>query len=155
MDFFEILKNRHCVREFDSSKKVADNLIEKILEAGKLAPSAGGLESQRFYVVRDPKQKTEIAQTAPDRNQKMIIQAPVSIVIAGDKELCASKYGDRGRNLYVIQDAAASAENMFLAITALGLSTCWVGAFNENEVRCILNLPENIQPMAIMPIGYK
>ncbi|MBI5152825.1 nitroreductase family protein [Candidatus Peregrinibacteria bacterium] len=152
MDFFDVVKNRHSVREFDSSKKVSDEMIEKILEAAKLAPSAGGLKSQRFYVVKDAEKKQALSRASLD--QEFVAHAYAVFVIAGDKDRCGLKYGDRGKNLYVIQDAAAAAENMFLTATALGLASCWVGAFDEKEVQKILGLAPNIRPMVIMPVGY-
>lgn len=81
-------------------------------------------------------------------------QAPVILVVFVNPEETVSHYGERGRNLYIIQDSAAAAENIFLSVIALGLSTCWVGAFNEKGVKNILNLKTNERPMVIMPVGY-
>lgn len=66
----------------------------------------------------------------------------------------AARYGDRGVHLYSIQDAAVSVENMMLTAHELGLGSVWVGSFNERDVAEVMNLPDNLRPVAIVPIGY-
>jgi len=153
MDIWQVFKKRHSVRNFDSKKDVSNDLIEKIIEAAKTAPSAGGLYPTDFIIVRDQKTKEQIAKAA--LRQDFVAQAPVVIVVVSDVEKTASYYGERGRNLYVIQDAAAATENLILAATALGLGTCWVGAFDEEEIRKILKLKRDFRPLAIIPVGYE
>lgn len=153
MDFWQAINKRKSVRSFDSIKEVSDEQIEKIIQAGKRAPSAGGIYPVEFIVVREQDKKEVLAQAAMGQN--FIIQAPAVIVVAVEVEKTASVYGERGRKLYSIQDGAAAIENMFLAITALGLSSCWVGAFAEKEVKDILKLSDNKRPQAILPIGYE
>jgi nitroreductase len=153
MDIWQVFKKRHSVRNFDSRKDVSNDLIEKIIEAAKTAPSAGGLYPTDFIIVRDQKTKEQIAKAA--LRQDFVAQAPVVIVVVSDVEKTASYYGERGRNLYVIQDAAAATENLILAATALGLGTCWVGAFDEEEIRKILKLKRDFRPLAIIPVGYE
>ncbi|MFN3301953.1 MAG: nitroreductase family protein [Patescibacteria group bacterium] len=152
-DFWQIVKKRHSVRNFDSTKNVSQEAIEKIIEAAKMAPSAGGIYPTDFIVIRDEKIKNQIAESA--MGQYFISQAPVVIVVIADIEKTASRYGERGRNLYVIQDAAAATENLLLAATALGLGSCWVGAFDEEELKRILKLKKNFRPLAIIPVGYE
>lgn len=129
---------------------VSDEDLAKIIDAGKRAPSAGGIYPVEFAIVKDQTTKEKLAPT-----MDFITQAPVVLVIYADTEKTAAKYGQKGKDLYVIQDAAATAENIFLAAIALGLSACWVGAFDERVVREVLRLKENERPMVIMPIGYK
>lgn len=152
-DFWQIIKKRHSVRSFDSKKDVAEGLVEKMIEAANCAPSAGGIYPTNFIVIRDQETKNRIAEAA--LGQDFIAKAPVVIVVISDLEKTASQYGERGRNLYAIQDAAVATENLLLAATALGFSTCWVGAFNEEEVKKILKLKNNIRPLTIIPIGYE
>ncbi|MCX7778759.1 MAG: nitroreductase family protein [Patescibacteria group bacterium] len=153
IDFWQTIKKRHSVRSFDSKKDVADKDLQKIIEAAKMAPSAGGIYPTDFIVVRDQKTKKQIAKAA--LGQYFISEAPLVIVVAVDVEKTASRYGERGRNLYVIQDSAAATENLILAATALGLGTCWVGAFDENEIAKILQLKQSFRPLAIIPVGYE
>jgi len=102
-------------------------------------------------VVKDPKVKSELCKAALDQ---FIMEAPVNIIICANEERSSSKYGDRGKNLYSILDAAAAAENLLLAVHALGLGSCWIGAFVDETVRKILNLPKWVKPIGIFPIGY-
>lgn len=153
MDFWQVIKKRHCARSFDSDRDVSDELINKVISAAKRAPSAGNMQDWRFKVVRDPGTKKQLAQAA--LGQIFIAQAPVIIVVCSDLGVAEQYYGERGVNLYAIQDIAAASQNLFLACVALGLSACWVGAFNENEVKNILNLPKSWRPMVIIPVGHE
>jgi len=152
VEVLEAIKKRRSGREFDSSKSVSDGQIEKLLEAAQWAPSAGNLQSRFFAVVRDSKAKKQLAKAA--FGQSFIAEAPVVVVFCADLERSASKYGDRGRNLYCIQDATLAAQNFWLAATEVGLGTGWVGSFDEGEVSQVLGLEERLRPIAIMPLGY-
>lgn len=156
MEFFEVIKKRHCTRSFDSKKPVSKADIDRIIEAGKKAPSAGGIYPVEFTVIQEQEMKDQLTDSTANVLHRMdfIAESSVVIVIYADIEKTAAKYGERGKNLYVIQDAAAAAENIFLAVTALGLAACWVGAFDENIVQKVLNLKKDQRPMVIMPIGY-
>jgi nitroreductase len=155
MEFFEVINKRHCTRSF-TSKKVSEKDMAKLIETGKRAPSAGGIHPVKFAVVTDQKTKKAIADTTAQVLHRMdfIEQASAIIIVYADVQKTESRYKDRGRNLYVIQDAAVAAENIFLAATALGIGACWVGAFDEDEVRKVLHLKANQRPMTIMPLGY-
>ena len=65
------------------------------------------------------------------------------------------EFGSRGEHLYCIQDTAAAIQNLLLAVVALGLGACWVGAFEENRVREVLNIPKELRPIAIIPVGWR
>jgi nitroreductase len=86
--------------------------------------------------------------------QVSIVQAPVVIVVCADPEVAGARYEDRGRTLYCFQDTAAAVENIVLAAASFDLGTCWIGAFRETDVRKALNLPFNLRPVAMVPIGY-
>jgi nitroreductase len=85
--------------------------------------------------------------------QDFLSAAPVVIVGCADSSI-GIRYGRRGVELYSIQDVAVSVMEMMLVAVENGLGTCWVGAFQEAEVSKILNLPENLRPVAIIPVGY-
>lgn len=156
MEFFQAIKKRHCTRSFDPEKAVKEEDIAKIIEAGKRAPSAGGIYPVKFAIIKDQKTKGKLAGSTKFvlKLMSFIAEAPVVVVVYADVAKTAARYGQRGQDLYVIQDAAAAAENIFLATIALGLDACWVGAFDEEMVRKTLDLRENERPMVIMPIGY-
>ncbi len=147
----EIIKKRRSIRTF-LQKKVEKEKITKIIHSARYAPSAGNLQPLEIIIVDDPLIKQEIFYAA--LQQESIQSAPVVLVICGDVDRTASKYGKRGRELYVIQDIATATQNILLTATSLGLGTVWVGAFDEDKIRRILQLPKNVRPFAIIPIGY-
>ncbi len=152
MEFFELVKKRRSIRKFDSQKNVSDEQVNKILEAAIWAPSSGNTQCWRFFVVRDPKVKEDIALRAC--HQTFINDAPVAIVVCADMEHIGRSYGSRGRELFALQDTAAAVQNILLAVADLGLSSCWIGAFDEGKAAKILGLDGEIRPVAILPIGY-
>lgn len=152
MDFFEVIKNRHCCRKFDPTRSIDEKLVEKIIEAGKVAPSAGGFYSTRFAIFKG-EQKKKLFNIIPER-MKWFMEAPLVLVIWSDPKKSINYFKDRAKNFYIIQDAAAAAENIFLSIIALGLSTCWIGTFDDEKLSKILKIKNPQRPMVIMPIGY-
>jgi nitroreductase len=149
MNLLDIIKNRRSIRSF-TKKGLTKAQINMLIDAGRFAPSAGNLESRFFYIVENTKKKIEIAYAA--LTQMFIAEAPVVIVICADFN-AAKPYGARGQ-LYAIEDASASVENILLTAHSLGLGSCWIGAFDENKLMTILNIPEHHKPIAILPIGY-
>ena len=151
MDLWEAISTRSSIRQF-GARGVNPSTVKKILETGVRAPSAGNRQSWHFVVVRRAGIKEELSQAA--FGQGAVAQAPVVIVICADPERSATKYGSRGRELYCLQDTAAAAGHMLLAATALGLGTCWVGAFDERSAALALDLPEHLRPVAMILLGY-
>lgn len=146
----KVIKERRSVRAY-SPEPVPEEDILKILDAARWAPSAGNLQPWRFIVVTDSKLKEDIAYAA--YGQLWMATAPVIIVVCAVPEESSWRYGERGEKLYCIQDTAAAIQNILLAAHALGYGTCWVGAFSEDEVREILNIPKNVRPVALITIG--
>ena len=151
MEFFEVIKKRHCVREFDAKKSVSDGDIEKIIAVGKKAPSAGGLYPTRFTIVK----KKDFEGLSEAIHQEWFKDASIVLIVWTDPEETINQYQERGENLYIIQDAAAAAENIFLAVTALGLATCWIGTFDDEKLAKFLKLKPGQWPFVVMPIGYE
>jgi nitroreductase len=151
MDFWQVLQDRYSVRGFDPAVDVPPETVARLLEAALRAPSAGNRQPWHFYVVRSPETRQGLAAAAYD--QDFVAQAPVAIVVCADAEQSAGRYGDRGRTLYCLQDTAAATEHILLAAVALGLGSCWVGAFDEARAARVLNLPGHRRPVAILPIG--
>lgn len=151
MDVIEAIKKRRSIRKFKSTP-VPDEMIQTILECGRLAPSAGNRQPWVFVVVKDQAIKDKLVEASG--KQMFLGEAPVVIVVLSDAEISGARYEDRGRTLYYIQDAAAAATNMILAATSLGLATVWVGAFKESMVREALDLPSNLRPLTMIPVGY-
>ncbi len=147
----EVIKKRCSVRRYQATP-VPEEAIGQLLEAARWAPSAGNLQPWFFYVVRSQGVKECLAAAALE--QRFIAQAPVVIVVCAEPERSGRVYGERGRRLYCYQDTAAAVQNILLAATAMGLGTCWVGAFHEDRVRECLAVPPHRVPVAIIPVGY-
>lgn len=151
MDLFKVIEKRRSIRRFKPEPMAKDDL-KKILEAGRLAPSGGNRQPWYFIVVRDLETKRALSIAA--NNQKFIVDTNTVIVALG-------KPGTITKPLYKLsstriphkQDPMIAIEHMILAATALGYGTCWIGAFNENEVRKILKIPENLAVIALLPVG--
>lgn len=150
MKFFDLLQKRRSVRDF-VTEEVSDEDVKKIIQAAKTAPSAGGLQSYEIIEVHDSDTKSKLAKAS--LHQTFIAQVPIVLVFCADVERSASKYGDRGRDLYSLQDATIAAAYAQLAVTDLGLASVWVGAFSEEEVSEILNLENHLRPICILPVG--
>jgi len=151
LDVFEAIKKRRSVRAY-TSEEVSEEEVEKLIDAARLAPSAGNIQPWEFVIVRSTEIKRKLSDAA--LNQTFIEEAPVVIIVCADVARSNWGYGDRGANLYCLQDTAAATENMLLAAQALGLATCWIGAFYEDEVAKVVNTPRNVRPVAIVPVGH-
>ena len=151
VDVFKAIFERRSVRKF-KSEPVPDELIFKIVEAGVWAPSAGNVQPWEVILIKNPETKEKLARAA--LNQGFIAEAPIVLVVCVDLEKAGWAYGERGVNLYCLQDSGAAIQNMLLAAYALGLGGCWVGAFYEDEIKKILGIPRGFRPVAIVPIGY-
>jgi len=151
MDVFEAIKGRRSIRRF-TPEDVDDETLLKVLDAARWAPSAGNLQPWNFIVVRSPERKRRLAEAA--LGQQFIAEAPVDIVVCADTRVSSWGYGSRGEKLYCIQDTAAAVQNMLLAAYALGLGTCWVGAFDERRVAEVVGLPDGVRPVAIIALGH-
>lgn len=151
MDVFECIRTRRSIRKFKDKQVPWDNIVT-IMQSGKYAPSAGNLQNWKFIVVKNDAKRKAIAKACLD--QEWMEVAPIYIVVLGEPEKAERYYGTRGRRLYTIQGVAAAIENMLLTAHSLGLGACWVGAFDEDEIRRILSLPEQADVHAVIPIGY-
>jgi nitroreductase len=150
MTIFDAIKNRRSIRDY-KDQDIPEKAIDALIEAIRWAPSAGNMQSRKFYFIFNKDVKNRLARAA--LNQHFIAQAPLAIVACLDRNI-AARYGDRGVNLYSIQDVAASVMNLMLIAHELGLGSVWVGAFNEFEVFEMLDMPHNLRPIAIIPVGY-
>jgi len=150
MDVFEAIKERRSIRKF-TNHEISTEQVERLIEAARWAPSAGNIQPWEFIIIRKPEIKKKLAEAA--LNQSFIEEAPVVIVVCADVSRSAQRYGDRGKALYCLQDTGAATQNLLLASYYLGLGSCWVGSFREDEIRDTLVLPEEVRPVAIIPVG--
>lgn len=150
-DVFDCMRESHAVRHF-KRQEIPEPTLTRILEAGCWAPSAGNLQPWYFYVVKNQQVKNKVAEACFEQNQ--INDSAVSIVILADPAKSNERYGERGAQLYCIQDTAIAAENMILAAYGLGIDSCWVGAFDEVEVQRAVEAPPRLRAVAIICLGY-
>ena len=151
MDVFECIRTRRSIRKYKDKQVPWDNIVT-ILQAGKYAPSAGNLQNWKFIVVKGDAKRNAIAKACLD--QEWIETAPIHIVMIGEPQKAERYYGARGRRLYTIQGVAAAVENMLLTAHSLGLGSCWIGAFDDDELRRIVGLPEQVDVHAVVVVGY-
>ena len=147
MDVSEAIRKRRSIRKYQA-RKVENDKIERVLEAGRLAPSAKNLQEWSFIVVRDDGRRRRLAEAA--KGQTFVGEAPV--VIAA----CATMTDyvmTCGQLTYPI-NLAIAVEHMVLQAVAEGLGTCWIGAFYEEEVKKVLTIPPEVRAVALLPLGY-
>jgi len=148
-NLMEIITNRRSIRSY-SSKEVENEKLEYILDAFRKAPSAKNLQPWKLVIVKDKCKRSDLAIACD--NQSFIAEAPIVIVACAKED---EAYGSLGgyMNTYPI-DIAIAMEHLILAAAELGLGTCWIGRFNENLIKGILNVPENIRVVTLTPLGY-
>ncbi|MHA2500391.1 MAG: nitroreductase family protein [Candidatus Hodarchaeales archaeon] len=150
MDVLSLIRKRRSIRHFKGDEIPKED-VEKLLEAARWAPSAGNRQPVEIIIIESPSQKEQLAEAA--LQQRFIEAAPVVFAFCADLDRSSARYGTRGSSLYAIQDAAAATQNVLLTATALGLGTCWIGAFDEKRAAKVLKLPSHVRPLAIVPIG--
>jgi nitroreductase len=147
MDFYEVIQGRRSVRKYKTDP-VDDDKLQRILNAARLAPSAANRQPISFIVVRDDKIKRKLKDAY---SQEWFYTAPVII--------CACTLSDKAwkRNdgkAYVDVDVAIAMDHLILAATAEGLGTCWIAAFKPGIVKEVLNIPDDLEPLVLTPLGY-
>lgn len=148
MHFFDLIKKRRSIRSF-KKLGVDDEKLEQLLNAANLAPSAGNLQAYKMVAITNDKLKQDLVDSA--FGQKFIAEAPIVFVFLQDIKRSRDKYGDRG-DFYSFQDAIIANTYLQLAAVELNLGTCWVGAFDEEEVKELLDTEK--RPLIITPVGY-
>jgi nitroreductase len=141
MDVFEAVQERRSIRAYQD-KLVPREKMEKILEAGRLAPSARNVEPWHFIAVTDKEKREALSKGL---YAKFLAQSPLVIVACGDKKASSDWYAI---------DVALALENMVLTAVSEGLGTCCVGSFNEKDVKEVLKVPDNFEVLVMLAIGY-
>ncbi|MBD3405382.1 MAG: nitroreductase family protein [Candidatus Lokiarchaeota archaeon] len=149
-EILDVIASRISVRKFKNTD-IPSQDIDEIIRVGLSAPSAGNRQPWRIIIVRKNKIKSDLADGA--YGQKFIAKAPVILVICAVPAESEERYGERGKTLYVYQDTAALTENILLASHCMGYGSVWIGAFDEATIKQILEIPNEIRPVALIPIG--
>jgi nitroreductase len=141
MKVFEAVRVRRSVRAYEPGP-IPEEVLFKILEAGRLAPSASNLQPWHFIVVKDPEKKKTLSA---GRYAHFLADTPVVIVGCGDAELSPRWHAI---------DVTIALQQMVLMATEEGIGTCWIGSFEEEPVRICLSVPEKYKVVAMLAMGY-
>jgi len=147
MDVFEAIQKRFSVRSYTPAPVEPEKLLA-VLDAARQAPSANNRQEWRFIVVEDPRTREKLAVAA--KNQSFVATAPVVIACLAVTDHHRMSCGQL---CYPI-DVSIAIDHITLAATALGLGTCWIGAFLTEEVRRILSIPEDVEIVELLTLGY-
>jgi len=147
MKVFDAISLRRSIRKYKSDP-VEKGKLERILEAGRLSPSAVNKQPWHFIVVRDPSVRESLRASY---GQSWFVNAPLIIVVCADP---SSAWVRRDGEEFWKVDAAIALQDMILCATEEGLGTCWIGAFSEEPARRVLKIPEKIRIAAMTPLGY-
>ncbi len=147
----ELFEKREAVRRFRDTE-IEEKKLDEILKVAYSAPSAGNLKAREISVVHEDDVKKELVKAS--YLQIFISQAPVVLAFFAVPGRSALNYGQRGRELYCIQDATIAASYAWLQAVDMGLSACWVGGFRENSIKEILKADKGWKPVVMLPIGY-
>lgn len=153
------IETRRSVRKY-SNKPVEDEKILKLIESARLAPSGRNKQPWHFIIVKSESTKQKISKVSHD--QKWMNTAPIHIVcvadirerIEDDIEISLNENSPQPELKIVIRDVSIAIEHMVLEAEKLGLGTCWVAWFTQEEIRPILNIPEDKYVVAVIPVGY-
>ncbi len=148
MQLDKAIKDRRSIRKFKSKTPSWKKIIDAI-NAATYAPMAGDIFSLNFVMVNDPRKIQSIAQWS---EQEFIAEAKYVVLFCTKPSRTSNSYAKRGK-IYCKQQAGAAIQNFLLTLTQEKLSTCWVGHFNENKIKSLLKIPEDINIEAIFPIG--
>ncbi len=157
MKFMDLVKNRQSCRQY-AAQPVSREIIERCLEAARLAPSACNSQPWTFLVIHDPEKKNELAEKAFSGIYSMnrfAGQAPVLIVVVTERSKYVARLGGQLRGVqYSLIDVGIACEHLILQAAEEGLGTCWLGWFNEKAVKQVLGLPRQTKLDVMISLGY-
>ncbi len=147
MDVFKAISKRRSIRKY-KDQPVEDEKLQMILEAARIAPSAANRQEWKFIVVKDKKTREKLIEAC--NGQGFVGQAPVTIAACSTE---SERVMPCGQYAYTV-DLSIAVSFMILEATEQGMGTCWLGAFDEEKVRNILEIPERIRVPAMFTLGY-
>lgn len=161
MEFQDVIRKRRSVRHY-IDRAVPEEMVFKLLDAARWAPTGGNLQPWEFILVRNQENRERLVDatflgymTKTGKPQKWILEAPLIIAVCANAKAVIARYGygELGRT-NVLMDVAAAIENLLLAAVDLGLSACWISGFDHEKVVRILKVPESVKTLALVPVGY-
>lgn len=148
MNFLELARKRCSVRQY-SDRSVEPEKIDYVLEAARLAPSAVNKQPWRILLIESEEKRQQL-QSCYDR--EWFKQAPLYLIVCGNHSE-SWKRAEDGKD-HVDVDVAILTEHLCLAAAEQGLGTCWVCNFNVARCKQLFNLPEDLEPIVLLPLGY-
>jgi len=157
VELMEAIKNRRSIRKFKSDS-VPDEALRILMEAVRWAPSWNNTQCWEMIVVKDPKVKTEVLKTVRKINpaHSAMVETPVILTVCGKKAISGYYRGKpaTGKGDWLMFDTGIAMQNLCLAAYSLGLGTVVVGMFDHKKVEKILGVPEDVEVVAMTPLGY-
>jgi nitroreductase len=147
MDFAELIQKRYSVRAYKPDP-VEEDKLQQALEAMRLAPTANNRQPFQFVVIHTAGRKAELQRIY---GREWFAQAPIVICACG---IPGESWVRRDGRHYHDVDVTIAMDHLILAAANLGLGTCWVAAFDVDVAREVLNLPDEVEPIAFTPLGY-
>ena len=151
-EFNDIIKRRKMVRQYIQAKPIPQQIVDKLITNAHRAPSAGHTQVQEFIIVQDPLIKKKLGDAA--LNQEQVYDAPLLIVVCANTSRSVNRYGKRGKEFYSIIDGAFASMLILLTAVNEGIGACFVGAFLDDKVSEILELPGYVKPIGIIALGF-
>ena len=149
MNILEVIEKRRSVRKYKKDP-VPEEALLRVLEAARLAPSGKNFQPWKFIIVKDKSLKEKLAHASA--GQFFMAEAPIIIVGCGFPDNCYARMGRYMKSWSV--DVTIAFDHLMLQAQEEGLGTCWIGSFEEEEVKEILNVPEGVKVLALTPLGY-
>lgn len=149
MDFREVIETRRSVRSFKPDP-IDEEVLKRVLEAARIAPSGSNRQPWKFIIVTDPRTKQELVPLC--EGQEFVGQAPAVIIACG-----FNIHYDRGHYMgdySMLVDVAIAFDHLTLAARNEGIGTCWIGSFDNDGIKKLLDIPEDVQVVALTPLGY-
>ena len=149
MKVLEAIQKRRSVRKYKQDP-IPEEALLRVLEAARLAPSGKNFQPWKFIIVKDKELKEKLARASA--GQFFIAKAPIIVIGCGFPDKCYARMGRYMKSWSV--DVTIALEHLILQAQEEGLGTCWIGSFEEEEVKAILNVPEEVKVLALTPLGY-
>jgi nitroreductase len=149
MEFYDLIRSRESIRNYDPERQVPKEILEKILDAGRLAPSACNLQPWKFLVVSSPEMLNKVRACYP---RDWFKEAPHILIVTGLKDQAWKRSYDGYNSIET--DLAIALTHIILAAENEGVSTCWIEAYDPALLREAVNLPDNQVVFGITPLGY-
>ena len=149
MGVLDVIRARRSIRAY-KSEPIPEEVLERVMEAARLAPSGKNLQPWKFILVRDRDKKMQLAEAS--RKQYFMAEAPLIIVACGYPDRSYQRQGNYMASWPI--DVSIAVDHLMLQAQEEGLGTCWIGAFEETAVKTLLGIPDDVKVLALTPLGY-